>query len=149
MLDNVVETQGLLVPLSLELPPHQLALMDKVMPDLSRNGFQVEHFGGSSILVRTVPAIAGDSDCRQLLAEILEGLETEERALDAARIRDKIAVSTACRAAIKVNMPLTFEKMQWLLDQLALTRIPTNCPHGRPIILRFSMYEIERNFGRI
>jgi DNA mismatch repair protein MutL len=149
MLDNVVETQGLLVPLSLELPPHQLALMDKVIPDLSRNGFQVEHFGGSSILVRTVPAIAGDSDCRQLLAEILEGLETEERALDAARIRDKIAVSTACRAAIKVNMPLTFEKMQWLLDQLALTRIPTNCPHGRPIILRFSMYEIERNFGRI
>jgi DNA mismatch repair protein MutL len=148
-ISNVVETQGLLVPLSLELPPHQLALIDKVMPELSRNGFQVEHFGGSSVLVRSVPAIAGDSDCRKLLTEILEGLETEERTLDAARIRDKIAVSTACRAAIKVNMTLTFEKMQWLLDQLALTRIPTNCPHGRPIILRFSMFEIERNFGRI
>jgi len=46
-------------------------------------------------------------------------------------------------------MPLTLEKMQWLLDQLALTRIPTSCPHGRPILLRFSLYEIERNFGRI
>jgi DNA mismatch repair protein MutL len=143
-----VETQGLLVPLSLDLPPHQIALLEKMMPELNRNGFQVERFGGSSILIRSAPAAAGDSDCRKLLSEILEGLETEERTLDLERIRDRIAVSTACRAAVKVNMPLTVEKMQWLLDQLALTRIPTNCPHGRPIILRFSTYEIERNFGR-
>jgi DNA mismatch repair protein MutL len=46
-------------------------------------------------------------------------------------------------------MPLTLEKMEWLLDELSKTRIPTNCPHGRPILLRFSLYEIERNFGRI
>jgi DNA mismatch repair protein MutL len=65
------------------------------------------------------------------------------------RIRDKIAVSTACRAAIKINTALTMEKMQWLIDQLAQTRMPTNCPHGRPIILRFSTFEIERNFGRV
>jgi DNA mismatch repair protein MutL len=149
MTNSSVESQGLLVPLSLELPPHQAALIDRIAPELVRNGFQVEHFGGSSILVRSVPAIARDSDCRKLLGEILEGLEAEERSLDLARIRDKIAVGTACRAAIKVNMPLTAEKMQWLLDQLAHTRIPTNCPHGRPIILRFSMFEIERNFGRI
>jgi DNA mismatch repair protein MutL len=149
MLNSSVETQGLLVPLSLELAPHQVALIDQITPELYRNGFQVEHFGGSSILVRSVPAIAGDSDCRKLLSEILDGLETEERNLDLDRIRDRIAVGTACRAAIKVNMPLSLEKMQWLIDQLALTRIPTNCPHGRPVILRFSNYEIERNFGRI
>jgi len=146
---SVVETQGLLVPLSLELPPHQAALLERMIPELNRNGFVVEPFGGSSVLIRSVPAIAGDSDCRRLLSEILEGLEREERTLDVDRIRDRICVSTACRAAIKVNMPLTPEKMQWLLDRLALTRIPTNCPHGRPIILRFTMYEIERNFGRV
>ena len=143
-----VETQGLLVPISLELPPHQVALLERMIPELNRNGFVVEPFGGSSVLIRSVPAIAGDSDCRRLLAEILEGLEREERTLDVDRIRDRICVSTACRAAIKVNMPLTAEKMQWLLDQLSLTRMPTNCPHGRPIILRFTTYEIERNFGR-
>jgi DNA mismatch repair protein MutL len=143
-----VETQGLLVPITLDLPPHQVALLERMTPELNRNGFQVEPFGGSSILVRSIPAIAKDSDCRKLLSEILEGLELEERTLDVDRIRDRIAVSTACRAAVKVNMPLTMEKMQWLLDQLALARIPTNCPHGRPIILRFSTYEIERNFGR-
>ncbi len=149
MIGGEVESQGLLVPLSIELSPPQLALIDKITPELHRNGFQVEHFGGSSILVRAVPAIAGDSDCRKLLTEMLEGLESEDRTLDMDQIRDRIAVGTACRAAIKVNMPLTIEKMQWLIDQLALTRIPTNCPHGRSIILRFSMYEIERNFGRI
>jgi DNA mismatch repair protein MutL len=146
---SIVEVQGLLVPLSLELPPHQVALIERVMPELQRSGFQVEHFGGASVLIRSVPAIAGQSDCRKLLSEILEGLEIEERTLDLERIRDRIAVGTACRAAIKVNMALTYDKMQWLIDQLSLTRIPTKCPHGRPIILRFSSYEIERNFGRI
>jgi DNA mismatch repair protein MutL len=146
---NAAETQGLLVPLSIDLPPHQIALLEKIRPELDRNGFQVEPFGGTSILIRSIPAVARDSDCRKMLSEILEGLEMEERTLDMERIRDRIAVGTACRAAIKINMRLTMEKMQWLLDQLALVRIPTNCPHGRPIILRFSTYEIERNFGRI
>jgi len=120
-----------------------------MIPELNRNGFAVEKFGGNTVLIRSVPAMAKDSDYRRLLSEILEGLESEERMLDVERIRDRICVSTACRAAVKVNMPLTPEKMQWLLDQLSLTRIPTSCPHGRPVILRFSMYEIERNFGRI
>ena len=144
-----VETQGLLVPLSLELSPQQSALLEKVMPELNRNGFQIEPFGGRSILIRSAPAIAGDADIKKLLCEILEAPELEDRTLDIDRIKDRIAVSTACRAAIKVNMPLAMEKMQWLLDELSRTRIPTNCPHGRPILLRFTTYEIERNFGRI
>jgi DNA mismatch repair protein MutL len=93
--------------------------------------------------------VARDADCAVLLSEILEGLETEERSLDVKRVRDRIAVSMACRAAVKVHMSLSMEKMQWLIDELSRTQIPTNCPHGRPIILRFSLYEIERNFGRV
>jgi len=144
-----VEVQGLLVPLSIELSPQRLAVFKRMMPELLRNGFRVEAFGGSAVIVRGVPAIAGEQDVRALLEELLDGLETEERTLDIARIRDRIAVGMACRAAIKVHMPLSADKMQWLLDELAKTRIPTNCPHGRPIMLRFSLYEIERNFGRI
>jgi DNA mismatch repair protein MutL len=144
-----VETQGLLVPLTLELPPHQLVMFERIMPELNKNGFQVERFGGSTILVRSVPALARDYDCRKLLSEILDGLDAEERTLDVQLLQDRISVSMACHGAIKVNMPLTPEKMQWLVDELAKTKVPTNCPHGRPIILRFSLYEIERNFGRI
>ncbi len=149
MRQGLVETQGLLVPLSLELAAHEVAIIEQILPELNRNGFQVERFGGNAILIRSVPALAKDEDCARLLAEILEGIEAEERTLDVERIRDRIAISTACRAAVKVHMPLSKEKMEWLLDELSQTRIPTNCPHGRPIILRFSLFEIERNFGRI
>jgi DNA mismatch repair protein MutL len=149
MKNKTVERQGLLTPISIDLAPHQVALIEKVMPELQESGFRVEPFGGTSILVRSVPAIAGNSDCRELLREILENLETEDRSLDIEGIRDRIAVKTACRAAIKINTPLSMEKMQWLIDQLASTQIPTNCPHGRPILLRFSSYEIEKKFGRI
>jgi DNA mismatch repair protein MutL len=149
MKGNEVETQGLLVPVTIELAPHHAALLDRALPELNRNGFQVERFGGSTILVRSVPAVARDLDSAKLISEILEGLEVEERTLDVERIRDRIAVSMACRAAIKVHMSLTPEKMQWLLDELSRTQVPTNCPHGRPILLRFSLYEIERNFGRV
>jgi DNA mismatch repair protein MutL len=145
---NNIESQGLLVPITVELPPHQIVLLEKVQGELENNGLRVEHFGGNAVLVRSVPAIASACDCHTLLEEILEGVEPEERTLDVQYVRDKIAVSTACHAAIKVHTPLTPEKMQWLLDELSLTKIPTNCPHGRPIILRFSLYEIERNFGR-
>ncbi len=144
-----VETQGLLVPISLELAPHEIAIVEKILPELNNNGFHVERFGGNAILIRSVPALAKDEDCAKLIAEILEGIEAEERTLDLERIRDRIAIGTACRAAVKIHTPLSVEKMGWLLDELSQTRIPTNCPHGRPIILRFSLFEIERNFGRI
>ena len=149
MKNRAVERQGLLTPISFDLAPHQIALMEKVMPELLESGFRVEPFGGTSVLVRSVPAIAGKSDCRELLREIFDNLEAEDRSLDIEEIRDRIAVKTACRAAIKINTPLSMEKMQWLVDQLARTQIPTNCPHGRPILLRFSSYEIEKKFGRI
>lgn len=144
-----VETQGLLTPFPMDLAPHQVPVIEKVMPELKKNGFSIGHFGNASILVRSVPAIAGESDCRELLGEILEDLEAEDRRVDLESIRDRIAVKTACHAAIKVNTPLSVEKMEWLVDRLVLTRIPVSCPHGRPIVLRFSNYEIEKKFGRV
>jgi len=144
-----VETQGLLSPISMELAPHQTALIERVMPELKSSGFGVEHFGGSSILIRSVPAITSESDCLELLKEIIENLEAEDRNLDLEQIQDRIAVKTACSAAVKINMPLSMEKMQWLVDKLSRAQLPTSCPHGRPIILRFSNYEIEKKFGRV
>ena len=143
-----VERQGLLVPLAIELAPEQKARLERVLPELGRNGFDVEPFGGDSVLVRSVPASCPEGETRDLFGDILGSLEAEERTLDLERIRDRIAVGTACRAAVKVHMALAPEKMRWLLDELERTRIPTHCPHGRPILLRFGMREIERNFGR-
>ena len=148
MYTGCIETQGLLIPTAIELKPSQMALIGRVLPDLARNGFDVEPFGGTSIIVRSVPAIACDADIHALITEITEGLDDDERGFDIEKIRERIAIKTACQAAIKVNTPLSQEKMRWLLDDLSKTSIPTVCPHGRPVILRFSLNEIEKNFGR-
>ena len=148
MLTERVETQGLLIPLSFELTPAQMAVIERSLPELIRNGFDVEPFGVTSIIIRSVPAIVRDADLRTLLAEITVGFDEGERGFDVEKIRDRIAVKTACQAAVKANMSLSAEKMRWLLDGLARVSVPVSCPHGRPIVLRFSLREIEKNFGR-
>jgi DNA mismatch repair protein MutL len=149
MRERGVESQGLVVPLTVDLAPHQEMIFERAAGELERNGFAVEHFGGSTLVIRAVPALARDADARKLIVELIDGLGREERSLDLDRIGDRLAVDLACRAAIKVNTPLAPEKMQWLLDALSRTRVPTHCPHGRPIVMRLEMRDIERNFRRI
>jgi DNA mismatch repair protein MutL len=76
-------------------------------------------------------------------------LSREEQALNLDKIGYRIAASIACHAAIKVNMPLDQNKMEWLLAELARTECPMACPHGRPIVLRYSMKDIQKAFKRI
>jgi DNA mismatch repair protein MutL len=89
------------------------------------------------------------SEVERMLHELLDQFQREEQAtnLDAARTR--IAASIACHAAIKVNMPLDQQKMEWLLSALARTECPMTCPHGRPVVLRYSVKDIQRAFKRI
>ncbi|MBI4481668.1 MAG: DNA mismatch repair endonuclease MutL [Acidobacteria bacterium] len=149
MQQSRVPAQRLLLPLTFDLPPSQRVLLERILPELDTNGFEVELFGGSTVAVRAVPAVASECDARLLVNEILEGLEREQRDMDLATVRERVATSVACHAAIKVNMPLTREKMQWLLDELMRCRVHTLCPHGRPIILRYEFRDILRNFRRI
>ena len=81
-----------------------------------------------------------------MLHEILEQFEREEQSLNLEKIRTSIAASIACHAAIKVNMPLEQNKMEWLLRELAKTDCPMSCPHGRPVVLRYSVKDIQRAF---
>jgi DNA mismatch repair protein MutL len=78
----------------------------------------------------------------------LDTAESEKRGNARETIRDNIAATLACKAAVKINMKLTPEKMQWLIDRLLVTSSPTTCPHGRPVILRLTMKDIERGFHR-
>jgi DNA mismatch repair protein MutL len=90
---------------------------------------------------------AGDAE--RLLTEILDGVERENQAISMDALQAKIAASTSCHAAIKVNMPLDQKKMEWLLGELSKTEAPMSCPHGRPVVLRYSVREIEKAFKRI
>jgi DNA mismatch repair protein MutL len=84
-----------------------------------------------------------------MLHEILEQFERPEQSLNLEKIRTQIAASIACHAAIKVNTPLEQNKMEWLLEELAKTDCPMSCPHGRPVVLRYSVRDIQRAFKRI
>jgi DNA mismatch repair protein MutL len=144
-----VESQRMLMPMILELAPRQLVVYEKIAEELSANGFEVEPMGPHSVAIQAVPAGVANGDAEKLLTEILDGIERENAAISIETLQAKIAASTACHAAIKVNMPLDQAKMEWLLGALAKTDFPMSCPHGRPVVLRYSVKEIERAFHRI
>ncbi len=144
-----VEAQRMLMPMVLGLAPRQIVIYEKIAEELSANGFEVEPMGPRSVAIQAVPAGIAASDAEKLLTEILDGVERENAAISIETLQAKIAASTACHAAIKVNMPLDQTKMEWLLAELAKTDCPMSCPHGRPVVLRYSVKEIERAFQRI
>ncbi len=146
---NAVETQRLLMPLIVELTPAQQAIFAEICEELHRNGFDAEPFGSRTIAVKTAPGGVPASDVERMLPELLDELQREQQALNLEIVRRRIAASIACHAAIKVNMPLDESKMKWLLRELAQTECPMSCPHGRPVVLRYSVKDIQRAFKRI
>ena len=143
------ESQRLLLPLVIELTPAQQAVFSEIAAELSRNGFEAEPFGARSVAVKLAPAGVDAAQVEHMLHEILEQLTREDQAVNMDTVRTRIAASIACHAAIKVNMPLEQNKMEWLLAELAKTQHPMTCPHGRPVVLRYTMTEIQKAFKRI
>jgi DNA mismatch repair protein MutL len=144
-----VESQRLLMPLILELTPAQQAVFAEISDELAKNGFEVEPFGTRSVAVKIAPAGVDASQVEHMLHELLEQLSREDQKVNLETVRTRIAASIACHAAIKVNMPLEQNKMEWLLAELAKTDFPFSCPHGRPVVLRYSMKDIQKAFKRI
>jgi DNA mismatch repair protein MutL len=144
-----LESQRLLSPIVLELSPPQRQALAQNAAVLARFGLEVEDFGGDSVMLSAVPALLEPGECEaavRALAEDLEGGEPGARAEDALR---RIAATMACHAAVKANYPLTHEKMRYILAELRRTAYSSVCPHGRPVVLRLTRREIEKNFQRI
>jgi len=143
------ESQRLLMPIVLELSPAQQAVFREISEELQHNGFEAEPFGARSVAVKVAPAGIETSAVEHMLHELLDQFSREEQSLNLEKIRTRIAASIACHAAIKVNMPLEQNKMEWLLAELAKTDHPMACPHGRPVVLRYSVKDIQKAFKRI
>jgi DNA mismatch repair protein MutL len=144
-----LESQRLLTPILIELSPAQRQAVAQHSPTLDRFGLEIEEFGGDSLRLSAVPALLQPAECEaavRSLAEDLEGLDRGSRVEDALR---KVAATMACHAAVKANYPLTLEKMRYILEELRRTAYSSVCPHGRPVVLRLSRREIEKNFQRI
>jgi DNA mismatch repair protein MutL len=147
--EAAVEGQRLLMPLIVELTPGQQAVFAEISEELKRNGFEVELFGTRTVAVKTSPAGVQSAEVEAMLLELLDQFQQEEQQLNLEKVRARIAASIACHAAIKINMPLDQQKMEWLLKELSKTECPMTCPHGRPVVLRYSVKDIEKAFKRI
>jgi DNA mismatch repair protein MutL len=143
------DSQQLLVPETFDLTPAQAAVFDDLAPELEKYGFELMRLSGRTVAVKAIPADLPSGEARNMLAELLDTVDAEKKSSARETLRDEIAASLACHAAIKVNMSLTPEKMRWLIDRLLQTSSPTTCPHGRPVILRLSRRDILKGFHRI
>jgi DNA mismatch repair protein MutL len=144
-----LESQRLLVPLVMDVPASALQALVSRTAELERLGYEVEPFGDSTIKISAVPALLSTADSSQALLSLGEDLEGLDRGAQVQEALQRIAALTACHAAVKAHDPLTYEKMTHILDELRATAYSTICPHGRPVMLRLTRREIEKNFERI
>ncbi|HEX4580685.1 MAG TPA: DNA mismatch repair endonuclease MutL [Acidobacteriaceae bacterium] len=144
-----VQRQRLLMPLLIDLTPAQMVAFAQIAAELEQNGFEVEPFGPRTLAIKAAPVGLEGRELERMLIEVLEQSDRLDQRENLSSARSRIAASIACHSAIKINMPLDPERMAWLLRELGKTELPTSCPHGRPIALRYSWKDIERAFHRI
>jgi DNA mismatch repair protein MutL len=144
-----VESQRLLVPEPVELPPSEAAEILQRGEALARLGLGVEEFGGGTLLVTSVPALLGDVAPGRLVRDLAAGLRDQPVAPSPQAMFEEVLSMVACKAAVKAGQTLSQEEVDALLERRHLVDNSHHCPHGRPTALTFSRSELERQFGRI
>jgi DNA mismatch repair protein MutL len=138
------EAQGLLDPVTVDVPPRLRSLLDEESEALAEHGFEIEPFGEGALIVRGLPAALARGDVRENVLRFLDVLADEEEG----DRRDRVAMSLACHGAIRAGKQLSPEEMRELVVQLEGAASPSTCPHGRPTIVHMSAEALARGFGR-
>ena len=144
-----LESQRLLEPMLVDLPPGARQALISRATELERLGFELEEFGGDTLRVSAFPVLLRREECAAALRALAEDLESGGTTATVDEAIKRIAATMACHAAVKAHYPLTMEKMQHILEELRATAYSTICPHGRPVMLRLTRREVEKNFQRI
>ncbi|GAX91785.1 DNA mismatch repair endonuclease MutL [Effusibacillus lacus] len=139
----------LLVPLTLELSPSEGQKLEKQLQMLAEYHMEVEQFGGGSFLVRSVPDIWSGLDIQRLASEFMDEFLAEGSLKDPRSLIEDKLITKACKSAIKANQWLSMPEMTALCDQLSELENPFTCPHGRPIIIHMTTYDLEKQFKRV
>jgi DNA mismatch repair protein MutL len=142
-----VASQALLEPQTVELTPEAASLVEGHLEALGTLGFQVEPFGGTTMLVRALPAIAGQTDPRQVLEDVAAALEMGDAPL-AGPVEEAVAREVCKQAAVKAGQVLTQAEMEELVRALERCASPRTCPHGRPTMIHISVEQLAREFRR-
>jgi DNA mismatch repair protein MutL len=143
-----IEGQPFLIPPKLELSLKDRRVIMGKLDQLNGLGLELEHFGGSTFLLRSIPSILVDVRWEEFLLDLIPILE-EEGDLSREKVLDRLWTVMACHGAIRAGTRMSREEMTQLLNQLERMDLPTHCPHGRPIFKMFKYYEIEKIFKRV
>ncbi len=137
--------QTLVEPVTVEMKPSHIEFLENKFDHLRNHGFFLEHFGGSTYLLRGVPSIFKGSNPAQYLIKIIDMVigETSTR-----NPKEVLAASIACHSALRAGMTLSFEEMTETINLLTTIYNPHTCPHGRPTMVHLTYYQLERQFGR-
>ncbi len=142
-----VPSQGLLEPATAELPPEAVGMVEAYQDILGRLGFEVEPFGGNTVLIRAIPTILAHTRPAEVLQDVVEGLE--EGRSQVAEEMERAVIRRVCKqAAVKAGQVLTREEMEELIRALERCASPRTCPHGRPTMIYISSAQLMRAFGR-
>lgn len=141
-------SQELLVPITLEFTPSEAVVLQDRFYYLEQLGVYMEPFGGNTFKVTAHPHWLPKGLEQQVIEELCEWLLREKKAIDLAKFREASSILCACKASIKANQALSNQECEMLLDRLRACNIPYTCPHGRPIVIRYSKYELEKMFKR-
>ena len=142
------QSQMLLHPVIVSLPPAQALLAIEHADELASLGFDVDSFGPGSIALRSLPASLEVERAQDIFEKMAADLQKSGKALSRDALVKEMVVSASCHGAIKINTPLNMQKMKWLLESLFECDMPMRCPHGRPVVLTISDDELRQRFGR-
>jgi len=140
-------SQQLLFPKTLDFAPGDFALLEELMPDLRSLGFDVEQFGGRSVVLRGVPADIRAGNEQQILDAVLDQYKSFE-SIDKLTGRENLARSIARKSAVEPGIRMSHKEMRALIDQLFLCEMPYSSPDGRPTIVKLSVDELRERFGK-
>ncbi|HCG74449.1 MULTISPECIES: DNA mismatch repair endonuclease MutL [Staphylococcus] len=142
------EVQNLLIPLTFHFSKDEQMIIDQYQDELDRVGVHLEHFGGHDYIVNSYPVWFPKGDAEEIIKDMIN-LVLEHKKVDVKKIREEVAIMMSCKKSIKANHYLKNNEMSDLIDQLREAEDPFTCPHGRPIIINFSNYELEKLFKRV
>ena len=142
------EVQNLLIPLTFHFSKDEQMIIDQYKDELDKVGVHLEHFGGHDYIVNSYPVWFPKEEAEEIIKDMIE-LVLKHKSVDVKKIREDAAIMMSCKKSIKANHYLKNNEMADLIDQLREAEDPFTCPHGRPIIINFSNYELEKLFKRI
>ena len=143
---KALASQTLLFPQKVEFPPDDFSILLELLPYLQKIGFRMKESGENRVEIEGVPSEMGWGNEKEILKDIIDYYQDHHK--EYASFREAIAISFACRAAIKAGDTLSKEEMQTLVDRLFATKHPYYCPHGRPIIVNLTLDELDKRFER-